>query len=90
MLRYEQFQEIIFNEVGSQAAIWKHLLPAIPIAHRNRFLSTIQKGFAMPDSFDMVMLSQKMGDVDFDSFVMQAVANKLTGEKEKGDIEQSR
>ena len=79
MLQYERFQETIFNEVGDGAEAWKHILPAIPIAHRIRFMHTLRKGFSIPASFDMVMLSQALGDKEYDQFVQQAVATKLSG-----------
>jgi|GEM_PF-3306973 len=84
MLQYERFQEIIFEESGKSAEDWKHILPAIPIAHRYRFLQTLKKGFSIPASFDMVMLSQAIGDKEYSLFVQQALATKIAGEVEEG------
>lgn len=89
MLHYERFQETVLAEGGTAAHEWKHLLPAIPVAHRLRFLHTMRKGFSVPASFDMIMLSMTLGDRDYDLFVQQAVATKLTGDAntESGTIE---
>lgn len=89
MLRYEQFQETIIKQLGAEAEEWKHLLPVIPVALRHRFLSTTQKGFGVADSFDMVMLSQKMLDADYDAFVQDALAKKLASKKVPGGTKQS-
>lgn len=88
MLHYERFQETVFKEAGEGAAEWKHILPAIPIAHRLRFMYTLRKGFSIPSCFDMVMLSQTLADKDYDLFVQQAIANRLAGnEREGGTVE---
>ncbi len=88
MLHYERFQETVFKEAGEGAAEWKHILPAIPIAHRLRFMYTLRKGFSIPACFDMVMLSQTLADKDYDLFVQQAIATRLTGnEREGGTVE---
>lgn len=88
MLQYERFQETVLKEGGQGAVEWKHILPAVPIAHRMRFLFTLRKGFSIPAVFDMVMLSQTLGDKDYDLFVQQALATRLTGkEPEDGTVE---
>lgn len=88
MLHYERFQETVLTEAGNGGQEWKHLLPAIPVAHRLRFLHTLRKGFSITASFDMVMLSQTLGDRDYDLFVQQAVATKLTDNTpENGTVE---
>lgn len=79
MLHYERFEDTVLKEGGSVAAEWKHLLPAIPVAHRLRFLYTLRKGFSVTASYDMVMLSQTLGEKEYDQFVQQAVATKLSG-----------
>lgn len=88
MLQYERFQETVLKEAGEGATLWKHILPAVPVAHRLRFLYTLRKGFSIPAVFDMVMLSQTLVDKDYDLFVQQAVASKLAGnEREGGTVE---
>ncbi|MCB0697446.1 MAG: hypothetical protein KDC07_08790, partial [Chitinophagaceae bacterium] len=77
MLHYERFQETIIELAGEEAVKWKHILPAVPLAHRNRFMYTLHKGFSIPVSFDMVMLSQTLADKDYDLFVQQALASKI-------------
>lgn len=90
MLQYERFQETIIKEVGEDAEVWKHILPAIPIAHRMRFVHTLRKGFNIPACFDMVMLSQSISDKDYDLYVQQAIATKLSGNTtESGTVEKS-
>lgn len=88
MLQYERFQETVLAEGGSRAQEWKHLLPAIPLAHRLRFLKTLKEGFSIPACFDMVMLSQTMKEEDYDSFIQQAKASKLINDG-KDEISQS-
>ncbi|MBW7914115.1 MAG: hypothetical protein H3C54_10590 [Taibaiella sp.] len=88
MLQYERFQETVLKEVGEGAVEWKHILPAVPVAHRLRFLYTLRKGFSIPAVFDMVMLSQTLADKDYDLFVQQAIATRLAGnEREGGKVE---
>lgn len=88
MLQYERFQEIVLKEGGEGAVLWKHILPAVPVAHRLRFMYTLRKGFSIPAVFDMIMLSQTLADKDYDLFVQQAIATKLAGkEPEEGTIE---
>lgn len=88
MLQYERFQETVLKEAGEGATEWKHILPAVPVAHRLRFLYTLRKGFNIPSVFDMVMLSQTLADKDYDLFVQQAIATKLAGsEREGGTVE---
>lgn len=88
MLQYERFQETVLKEAGEGAAEWQHILPAVPVAHRLRFLYTLRKGFSIPAVFDMVMLSQTLADKDYDLFVQQAIATRLAGnEREGGTVE---
>lgn len=86
MLQYERFQETVLNEAGEGAIEWKHILPAVPVAHRLRFLYTIRKGFSIPAVFDMVMLSQTLADKDYDLFVQQAIAARLSGNEHEGGM----
>lgn len=86
MLQYERFQETVLKQAGGNAAEWKHILPAVPVAHRLRFLYTLGKGFTIPAVFDMIMLSQTLADKDYDLFVQQAVAAKLTGDEHEGGM----
>lgn len=77
MLHYEKFQVAVLLEVDEGSLEeWKHLLPAIPVAHRLRFLHTIRQGFSITDSFDMVMISQSIKDENYWLFVQQAQAAK--------------
>lgn len=88
MLHYERFQETVLREAGEGAAEWKHILPAVPVAHRLRFMYTLRKGFSIPAVFDMIMLSQTLADKDYDLFVQQALATRLAGnEPEGGTVE---
>lgn len=86
MLQYERFQETVLIEAGEGAMEWKHILPAVPVAHRLRFLYTIRKGFSIPAVFDMVMLSQTLADKDYDLFVQQAIAARLSGNEPEGGM----
>lgn len=76
MLHYEDFQETIIGETGDAGQRWLHILPAVPMAFRNRFLFTIRKDFSIPESFDMVMLSQKLPDSEYELFVEQALTTR--------------
>ncbi|HYD23011.1 MAG TPA: hypothetical protein VEB40_16120 [Flavipsychrobacter sp.] len=84
MLHYERFQETVLKEAGEGAAEWKHILPAVPVAHRLRFMYTLRQGFGIPAAFDMVMLSQTLADKDYDLFVQQAIATRLAGNQPEG------
>lgn len=85
MLQYKKFEETILAEGGIKAEMWKHLLPAIPLAHRLRFLFTLRKGFDIPTSFDMIMLSQTLGETAYEEFVQQAVAKRLSEKEPDAD-----
>lgn len=85
MLHYEKFQVVVLREVGEDCVgEWKHLLPAIPVAHRLRFLHTIRQGFSIPASFDMVMMSQTIMDDNYALFVQQAQASKQSRQNSNG------
>lgn len=78
MIRYERFQESVLQQAGSLAETWLHILPSVPLAHRVRFLHTVRQGFTIPESFDIVMLSLKLMDKEYERFLQQAQAAKLT------------
>lgn len=85
MIKYEKFEATILAEGGEHAKTWKHLLPAIPLAHRLRFLFTVRKGFNIPASFDMIMLSQTLGEAAYEEFVQQAIAKRLSDKEPDND-----
>ncbi|MEZ5017022.1 MAG: hypothetical protein R2800_08205 [Flavipsychrobacter sp.] len=72
MLQYEDFESNILAITGSLFYKWRHLLPAIPLAHRQRFLLAINKGFRLPQAYDFVMTSQTIHDDEFEDFLRQA------------------
>ena len=84
MLQYESFENSIKAVSGKLFAEWRHLLPAVPLAFRHRFLETVKKGFTLAKSFDMIMLSQTLADAAYEEFVNQAMAAKM--QKEKGSV----
>lgn len=82
MIRYEDFEQKVLEQVKDNGTDWKHLLPSIPLAFRNRFLQTVEQGFSMPESYDMVMLCQKLMPDEYDAFLNKALEkknNKLSG-----------
>lgn len=81
MLQYEQFERIIITEFGNDAMAWRHVLPAVPLAYRPRFLQTMRRGFTVTESFDMIMLSQTLNEEAFHEFVQQALVKKISHDK---------
>lgn len=90
MIRYERFQETVLQQAGSPAQPWLHILPSVPLAHRPRFLHTIGQGFSVPESFDMIMLSLKLMDKEYELFLQQALAARLTRQDPGAFIEKFR
>lgn len=88
MLHYEIFEESIIDQYGDDARKWVHILPAVPLAQRNRYIKTLGKGFSLPRAFDMVMLSLKLKDEAYDSYLDEAVAAQIVSDKEKNDDKQ--
>lgn len=82
MLHYERFQEIVLGKAGSMATQWLHVLPAIPIANRNRFVYTIDKGIDIPQAFDMIMLSQSLPDEAYEAYVDEAIAANVSDNRQ--------
>ena len=77
MLHYEDFQKTVMELNERDFEQWKHLLPAVPLAHRYRYLKAIEKGFSLPKSFDYVMSSLSIKDDEFSSFLQQALISKV-------------
>lgn len=71
MIRYYQFETSV-QETAADFDDWKHLLPAVPIAFRLRFLYVIDNHFHLPDAFDIVMSSQSLSDDRFEEFLTTA------------------
>lgn len=44
---------------------WAHILPGVPEQHRARFLKVIAQGVAMPVALDLVLVSAKMSEDEF-------------------------
>ena len=75
MIRYIEFETAV-SAVARQFADWRHLLAAVPIAHRLRFIHVLKKDFDMPDAFDIVMSSLGLTDDKFEDFLLEAIDNK--------------
>lgn len=73
MIKYADFEEAVASVVGD-ISNWRHILPAIPYAHRRRYIITIQEGFEMPVAFDMVMASLTLYEEDYLKFLEEALA----------------
>lgn len=76
MIHYEDFQNEALEIAGSAGIDWKHLLPAIPIAFRNRYVQTLEHGFTIPEAYDMIMLSQSSNEQDYNLFLQKAIEKK--------------
>jgi hypothetical protein len=72
MIRYIEFESAV-GGVAPEFTDWKHLLPAIPIAHRLRFIHVLKKKIEIPDAFDIVMSSLGLTDDKFEDFLLEAV-----------------
>ena len=73
MIKYADFEEAVAAAAGD-ISNWRHILPAIPYAHRRRYLMTVQEGFEMPVAFDMVMASLTLYEDDYLKFLEEAMA----------------
>ncbi len=73
MIKYADFEEAVASVVGD-ISNWRHILPAVPYAHRRRYIITIQEGFEMPVAFDMVMASLTLYEEDYLKFLEEALA----------------
>lgn len=77
MLHYEDFEAAVMEHTGREFNKWQHLLPAIPLAHRYRYLKALEKGFQPPKAFDYVMSSLSIRDDEFIAFLQQALISKV-------------
>ncbi|MEZ5016941.1 MAG: hypothetical protein R2800_07800 [Flavipsychrobacter sp.] len=84
MLQYKEFEKAIKSATGDAFQRWMHLLPAIPMQQRYRYIVTIEAGFDMPTAFDYVMVSQTIPDEEYLLFLDDAVEKK---NKEEGKAE---
>lgn len=71
MIKYKEFEETV-QRIASAFESWKHLLPAVPIAHRNRFLTALKAGADIPTAFDYTMTSLTLHEDKFLSFLEEA------------------
>ena len=76
MLQYKEFEIAIKSGAGDAFQRWKHLLPAIPMQHRYRYVVTLETGFDMPTAFDYVMVSQTIPDEEYLLFLDDAVEKR--------------
>jgi hypothetical protein len=76
MLHYEVFEATVKSVSGEQYDEWKHLLPAVPVAFRHRFMNTVKSGCSITKSFDMVMMSQRLHDAEYAQYLEQALQPK--------------
>lgn len=63
-VNYENFEKEV-KMCPYYDADWGHILPGVPMQHRQRFVDVISKGVRMPDAFDLVLVSSKMTDEAF-------------------------
>lgn len=76
MLNYEQFQEKVFQVRRIDAEEWLHLLPAVPMVFRVRFIETLETGLPIPLAFDMITLSTRLNDEQYQEYLREAVKKK--------------
>ncbi len=76
MLNYKDFETLVVGYEPMENEKWKHILPAVPLAHRHRFVKTYEKGFDIPTSFDMVMTSQTINEKEYDIFLDKMVEER--------------
>ncbi len=76
MLQYKEFEKAIRSATGDAFQRWMHLLPAVPVGQRYRYIVTIEAGFDMPTAFDYVLVSQTIPDEEYLLFLDDAVAER--------------
>ena len=69
MLNYKDFETLVVGYEPMENEKWKHILPAVPLAHRHRFVKTYEKGFDIPTCFDLVMTSQTIKEKEYEDFL---------------------
>lgn len=73
MIKYKDFEQKIVDDDPMENKKWKHILPAVPLAHRMRFLKTYEHGFDIPTCYDMILASQTIQEKQYDEFLQQMV-----------------
>jgi hypothetical protein len=71
MIKYKEFEETV-QRIASTFESWRHLLPAVPLAHRNRFVTALKTGADIPTAFDYIMASLTLHEDKFLSFLEEA------------------
>lgn len=75
MIKYEEFERAV-KDISENYSNWLHLLPAVPLAYRQRFISVIKRGVDVPSAFDYIMCSLRLTDDMFTSFLEEALQKK--------------
>lgn len=77
MLHYEDFEAAVMELTGDEFRKWQHILPAIPLGHRFRYIRALEKDISPPMAFDYVMCSLSIKDDEFIAFLQQALISKV-------------
>jgi hypothetical protein len=78
MIKYEEFERAT-KDIADDYDNWLHLLPAIPLAHRPRFIGVIKRGIDIPTAFDYIMCSQRLNEDKFNEFLDNAIEKSKAG-----------
>ncbi|RYD55802.1 MAG: hypothetical protein EOP56_14660 [Sphingobacteriales bacterium] len=77
MIQYKEFEETV-QKNSSTFEAWKHLLPAVPLAHRSRFITALKTGADIPTAFDYIMTSLTLREDKFLNFLEEATQKRIS------------
>lgn len=78
-ISYRIFEQLVANNkhCAGNFARYRHLLPAIPWRHRQRFLNTLAKGCDIEAAYDCLMAAQHLPDANYDRYLGYMQQTKL-------------
>lgn len=68
MQDYREFEEKV-KVLASEFEDWKHVLPAVKITCRERYLKALAAGLDMPGAFDTVLLCKDAPEGTFSNII---------------------
>lgn len=63
MSDYKEFEAAVLRHITGDR--WLHILPSVPADSRQRFLLAVQGGVALPQAYDLILVSKQMTDNEF-------------------------
>lgn len=78
-INYSSFEQKVRLMVGIETyQRYRHLLPAVQLVFRERFLDTVVRGLDMPTAFDHTTISYKLPDNNFKRYINFVAAKELS------------